>query len=101
MRIKHWQGYGCVNANKVKGHCGRLLAGADLWQMEIKVTGNHEWGLIREYDNYDVRKWLLDKFEKTVEFDTYREMKYEIIDSGYEDGVEYAIYQFRYGKDLF
>ena len=36
MKIKHWQGYGCVNAVRVKDKEHTL---------HIRVTGNHECGI--------------------------------------------------------
>ncbi len=57
MKIKHWAGYGCVNARKVKdGSC----------KLHIRIEGNHEQGLDR-YDEYDLFNWLVIRFDKTVQ----------------------------------
>ena len=48
MKIKHWQGYGCVNATKVK-----MKTKNGLRNLIIRVSGNHEYGLSRN-DKYDV-----------------------------------------------
>lgn len=56
MKIKHWQGYGTVSAQKIKDPSCTL---------HIRVTGNHEWGLRRD-DEYDLCNWLVKKFDKTV-----------------------------------
>ena len=57
MKIKHFAGYGCVNAHKVqKDYSVRL---------HIVVEGNHEWGIIRE-DEYDLWNWLVRRFEHDV-----------------------------------
>ena len=58
MRIKHWQGYGQVTAEKVYS---TNVGGENV--IVIKVSGNHEWGLHRD-DRYDVARWLLSKFVK-------------------------------------
>ena len=55
MRIKHWAGYGCVSATKVKDAC----------KLHIHVEGNHERGIVRE-DEYDLYNWLVRRFDKNV-----------------------------------
>ena len=60
MRIKHWQGYGTVNAVRKK-----TVENGEDKIMTILVSGNHEYGLNRN-DKYDVFNWLLRKFDKTV-----------------------------------
>lgn len=67
MKIKHWQGYGCVNAKKIssKSNNGEMTT-------IIKVTGNHECGLIRN-DKYDAYNWLLKRFDKNIT--DYRKIK--------------------------
>lgn len=62
MRIKHWQGYGLVNAVKVKD---------DSCTLHVKVTGDHEQGLERE-DAYDLYNWLVKKFDKSVPSSMYQ-----------------------------
>lgn len=57
MRIKHWQGYGCVTARKVKD--------SNPFTLHIHVEGNHEYGIIRE-DEYDLYHWLVVRFDKDV-----------------------------------
>ena len=57
MKIKHWAGYGCVNARRIaKDHSVRL---------HIVVTDNHEWGIVRD-DEYTLWNWLVRRFEKDV-----------------------------------
>lgn len=51
MKIKHWQGYGCVNM-KVLLNTPKLVI--------IDVYGMHEYGLERD-DKYDVCRWLLNR----------------------------------------
>lgn len=94
MRIKHWQGYGTVTAKKVRKtvRCGETT-------LVIKVSGNHEWGLVRN-DAYDLKRWLIDRFDKSAKDINPYAMEYT-----YEDGYdtddngcdeEYCIYTFRY-----
>ena len=59
MRIKHWAGYGCVNARKVKENNPFIL--------HIKVEGNHECGLVRE-DEYELYNWLVKRFDHDVQY---------------------------------
>lgn len=56
MKIKHWAGYGCVTARKIKD------PGCTL---HIRVSGNHECGLRRD-DPYDLCNWLVKRFDKSV-----------------------------------
>ena len=57
MKLKHRQGYGCVNATKEKCDMGEYL--------HIKVTGEHEYGLERD-DFYDLHRWLIKRFDKSA-----------------------------------
>lgn len=59
MKIKHFSGYGCVNAVKVKAS----KMNERIKQITIKVTGDHERGLLRN-DTYDVFYWLVKRFCK-------------------------------------
>lgn len=93
MRIKHWQGYGLVNAKKVS-----KTTKDGVVTMTIEVWGNHEWGLRRD-DVYDCYNWLLSKFDKKVlGYKHIAEMK--IISNTYEreNGieVEHCTYRFKY-----
>ncbi|MCM1295870.1 MAG: hypothetical protein NC311_10040 [Muribaculaceae bacterium] len=56
-RIKHWQGYGSVDAKKLADY----PAGHAKHKTIIKITGNHEYGISRQ-DPYDVHRWLGKKF---------------------------------------
>lgn len=55
MKIKHWQGYGCVNAIHIKDKEHTL---------HIRVTGNHEYGI--EAQDCHVYNWLIRKFDKSI-----------------------------------
>jgi len=54
MKLKHWAGYGCINARKVKSEKDLLV---------VEVRGEHECGLVRD-DKYDVFNWLVKRFDK-------------------------------------
>ena len=49
MKLKHWQGYGTINAKVLSKKQDTVV---------IEVWGNHECGLRREGDKYGVEKWL-------------------------------------------
>lgn len=54
MKIKHFAGYGTVNATKIKDTNHTL---------HIRVEGDHECGVKRN-DLYDVFNWLVKRFDK-------------------------------------
>ena len=66
MRIKHWQGYGCVNAKRIST---RRIGIAD-YEVEILVRGNHEWGL-EAVSRYAIWEWLMKKLVKDCTSWTY------------------------------
>ena len=58
MRIKHWAGYGCVNARKINDGKAKL---------HVRVEGDHERGLKRDVsDIYLLYNWLVKRFDKSV-----------------------------------
>ena len=68
MKIKHFAGYGCVNAKKISDKDGNLV---------VEVVGDHEWGL-RRTDEYDVFNWLVKRFTKKCK--SYRDIIQILID---------------------
>lgn len=86
MRIRHWQGYGCVDAKRVSKHGNP----DGTVSVEISVTGEHEYGLVRD-DPYDVHRWLLSRFAKDCP--DYRSIRSIRIDSP-EGGA--AVYRVTY-----
>ena len=80
MKIKHWQGYGIIEAKKIakKSRDGKTF-------ITIELRGNHEWGLHRD-DTYDIAHWLLPKFVKEFKDGSkdYRNIEYMDITDGYE-----------------
>jgi len=92
MKIKHFQGYGSVQAKKVS----KTTIG-DKTKLVVEVKGNHEWGLVRD-DIYDVKRWLFDKFEKNFKgqyYDIEMSIKDDYVKEGNID-VEIATYTFIY-----
>ena len=92
MRIKHYQGYGSVQAKKVS----KTIVG-DKTKLVIEVKGNHEYGLVRN-DIYDVKRWLFDKFEKNFKGEYY-DIEMSVNDDYVKEGnldVEVATYTFIY-----
>lgn len=58
MRIKHWSGYGLVNAKKINDGKATL---------HIRVEGDHEMGVKREpWDDSLLYSWLVKRFDPTV-----------------------------------
>lgn len=94
MKIKHFAGYGSVQAKKVsKTTIGNRT------KLVVEVKGNHEWGLVRD-DIYDVRRWLFNKFEKNFKGEDY-EISMSIEDDYVKENnidVEVATYTFEYDK---
>jgi len=58
MRIKHWQGYGTVEAKRIPDKSCTL---------HIRVIGNHEYGInCGEWDEYRLYYWLIKRFDRKV-----------------------------------
>lgn len=93
MKIKHFAGYGSVQARKVSK---TTLSNGQI-KLVVEVKGNHEWGLVRN-DIYDVKKWLFDRFEKNFKGDYYDINMSVTDDYVRENGidVEVATYTFIY-----
>ena len=56
MKLKHWQGYGIVNAERIKDKSCEL---------HVKVSGNHEWGVETRYDDH-AYNWLYKRFKRNA-----------------------------------
>ena len=73
MKIKHWAGYGTVNAKKFFEE-----SYGSTHYVTVGITGDHECGLDRPfYDPYCIEKWL-KRFLKGGKLITYN-----VIDHGY------------------
>ena len=92
MKIKHYQGYGTVTANKISKSVKDGIC-----TLKIHVEGNHECGLVRN-DAYDLSNWLIKRFDRSFTnyhsivgmecYDDYKKV------NGID--VEYCDYTFRY-----
>lgn len=93
MKIKHFTGYGCVNAVKIYNENNILI---------VKVTGNHEQGLncYRDWDTLLLFNWIVKRFDKTRKSDA--EIDKVVYQEGFERNEakrtdeEYAIYTIRF-----
>ena len=97
MRIKHFAGYGSVEAKKVSKKTFTNEYGEKKTKLVVRVKGNHEWGLVRD-DIYDVKRWLFDKFEKNFVVEDY-EISMSVVDDYVKENgldVEVAVYTFVY-----
>lgn len=96
MKIKHFMGYGSVQARKVS----KTKTDDGKTKLVVEVKGNHEWGLERN-DIYDVRRWIFNKFEKNFNGEDY-DISMSIKDDYVNDEnnkygcVEVATYTFIY-----
>lgn len=54
MKIKHYAGYGTVNARRIKD--------CSMFTLHIRVEGNHEQGLVRN-DDYTLYNWIVRRFD--------------------------------------
>lgn len=63
MKIKHFQGYGCVEATKVKQEKYVDAYGREMTKVVVLVKGNHECGLTTN-GFYTLYKWLVKRFYK-------------------------------------
>lgn len=96
MKIKHWQGYGSVDAKVIKKITTvGLNTGNDHYEelINIRVKGNHEYGL-ETHDKHFVAQWLGRKSLGNFEVKDIISINVEL-DSTYENGecVEIAIYK--------
>jgi len=62
MKLKHYQGYGCVCAQKERDVRIETNYDGVVRKLTIRVLGNHECGLERTDDNYLVYNWLVKRF---------------------------------------
>lgn len=98
MKIKHWQGYGNLEAKKllvVRDKMGETKT------IKIEVIGNHEYGLNRSNDKYDVFNWLLKRFDRSVkDYTQIKTIQYEKSSIRKDNcDVDKAIYTITYSID--
>ena len=96
MKIKHFAGYGSVEAKKTSAR--KLPNGTR--ELVITVTGNHERGIERD-DSYTLFWWLVKRFDKKVKSD--RDIvSYTMHDDYIKQGnldVEQCVYTFVLAKE--
>ena len=60
MKIKHFAGYGCVQARKLFYN----LNDDGTTTLVVEVIGDHERGIVVKDDESLVKRWLVDRFDK-------------------------------------
>ena len=92
MRIKHFAGYGCVNAKKIKYETKDGIT-----TLIVNVSGDHEYGL-KPFIIEDAIQWLATRFDKNIVnipwYNVY-------IDTNYDYGMpcDTLTYTFRYRRE--
>jgi hypothetical protein len=87
MKIKHWQGYGNVDASIILRARLRNQNGQIVKAIKVRITGTHECGFQMNSDKTYIHRWLkrLTKIEEEdIDYITYTEG---------QDGL-YGIYTF-------
>ena len=97
MIIRHWQGYGKVDVKKISD---RAVPNSPDRVLKVKVSGNHECGLVRD-DKYDVFAWMLKSGERFLPkgaMTDWRQIHRVMINESYDDekDVETATYEILY-----
>lgn len=100
MKLKHFQGYGSVEAKKVSKTTTTHHSGINVTTLVIEVKGNHEYG-IEVNDESTVWRWLVKRFDKGVG-EVYDYVVNVVTDDDYvrENGldVEVCKYTIKYYK---
>lgn len=100
MKVKHFAGYGSVEAKKVSKTTSTNILDEKFTTLKVQVKGNHEWGLVRD-DGYDLYNWLIKRFDKGVKdyYDICGNLHYTYNDDYIEENnldVEVCTYTFTY-----
>lgn len=61
MRVKHFSGYGSVEAKKID----KYVDNEGYTVLRVNVSGEHEWGLCPSMED-DAVRWLLPRFDKSA-----------------------------------
>ena len=88
MKIKHWQGYGTVNAKRIK-----RTEKDGVVNLHIQVRGNHEWGIEHD-DTYDFVNWFGKRFAKDLT--NYRQILQLRTESSWDNGEDVCDYYVTY-----
>ena len=99
MIVKHWQGYGSVNA-RVSGK--NLNTMDNIETVEITVWGDHDYGL-KCLDKYHVFNWLIVKllkqYKKRDAYSTIKNIAFEFLpDIDGQEAGKYTI-ELKYWED--
>ena len=92
MKIKHFAGYGSINAKKLKHE---TINGVTT--LIINVSGDHEKGL-RPYILEDSIRWLAARYDKNILNIPWYKINIDIINN-YSMPLESLTYTFIYEKD--
>ena len=100
MKIKHFAGYGSVEAKKVSKTTRTNILDEKFVTLKVEVKGFHEWGLIRD-DSYDLYHWLIKRFDKNVKdyYDICDNLNYAFNDYYINENnqrIEVCTYTFTY-----
>ncbi len=92
MKIKHWQGYGTIDAKKIS-----IKNNNNHTTLHVRVSGNHECGLRRD-DEYDLFNWLVKRFDKSLTdyLEWHKKRPQITITEDYSSNVETCDYIFVY-----
>ena len=96
MKIKHYAGYGCVQARKLS----KTVTDDGNTTLVVEVIGDHERGIVRRDDESLVKRWLIDRFDKSaadispwrIDYTVMLDYRYEMLHH-----TERAVYTFVYG----
>jgi len=100
MKIKHFAGYGSVEAKKISKKSFPNEYDEIMTELKIQVKGNHEYGLERD-NAYDLYHWLVKKFDKSVKdyYEICGSFSYSMDDDYIKENgldVEVCTYTFTY-----
>lgn len=95
MNIKHWAGYGVVEATKVS----KKTAKNGMVTLVVMVKGNHERGLERGlWDEYLLYEWLVKRFDRKAQYGNHMFQRIHA-DDDCSKSVETCEYTFVYNPN--
>lgn len=92
MRIKHYAGYGSVNAKKLKHETKDGIT-----TLVVNVSGDHEWGL-RPFIIEDSIQWIAARFDKSIVNIPWYNI-YIDINNNYDMPCDSITYTFKYKRE--
>lgn len=91
MRLKHWKGYGTIDAKKMS-----LTNSRGIRTLRVRITGNHEYGIVTR-DPYTIANWLVKRFDKSfTELTDNTQMNVEAIPGILADDTDICDYIITY-----